>query len=146
MRPLDFYRLGLSLAETANDEASQRTAVGRLYYGLHHEACCRYFRSTSDTEPLNGSQRHSELRNRYNRRDNSKSKEVGNLLRDLMTLRREADYELAPPLRFRRQSLAPRQFLELAVKTAEQLLNALEDYSPGEAEDGCRCLVSFRPG
>ena len=32
-----------------------------------------------------------------------------------------------------------RQLLSLAVELAEQLLDALETYSPGEAEDGCYC-------
>ena len=29
----------------------------------------------------------------------------------------------------------------MAVAVAEGLLTALEDFSPGEAEDGCRCPV-----
>ena len=143
MRPLDFYRLGLSLAETADSEAAQRTAVSRLYYGLHHEACCRYFRSNSDSLPLNANRRHSELRDRYNRRDDTESKAVGNLLQVLLELRRSADYELAPPIRFRDQWFAMGEFVDHAVDTARQLLDALEDYSPGEAEDGCTCLVQF---
>ena len=43
MRPLDFYRLGIELSSDAYTEARQRTVVNRLYYGLHHEACCRLF-------------------------------------------------------------------------------------------------------
>ncbi len=39
MRSLDFYYLGRRLAESAITEAEYRTAIGRLYYGLHHEAC-----------------------------------------------------------------------------------------------------------
>lgn len=35
------------------------------------------------------------------------------------------------------------EFVDHAVDTARQLLDALEDYSPGEAEDGCTCLVQF---
>ena len=143
MRPLDFYRLGVSLSETADDEAAQRTAVNRLYYGLHHEACCRYFRVNAQSTPLNARNRHAELRDRFRIHEDLNARTVGNLLRDLMLLRREADYELAPPIRFRGRRLAPRQFMELAVETARQLLDALEDYSPGEAEDGCTCLVQF---
>ena len=43
MRPLDFYRLGVALAYSADSETLQRTVINRLYYGLHHEACCRFF-------------------------------------------------------------------------------------------------------
>ena len=43
MRPLDFYDLGVQLAASARTEAEYRATIGRLYYGLHHEACCRYF-------------------------------------------------------------------------------------------------------
>ncbi len=146
MRPLDFYRLGLSLSETADAEAVQRTAVSRLYYGLHHEACCRYFRTNPESEALNISRRHVDLRDRYNSPDDLKSRTVGRLLNDLRMLRSVADYELVPPLRFRNRPLAPQQFLSLAVETARQLLDALEDYSPGEAEDGCRCPLAYVSG
>ena len=37
VKPLEFYRLGISLSETATSEPLQRTVVSRLYYGLHHE-------------------------------------------------------------------------------------------------------------
>ena len=37
MRPLDFHRLGLRLAQDAVTEAQQRIAVTCLYYGLHHK-------------------------------------------------------------------------------------------------------------
>ena len=139
MRPIEFYRLGISLSQEAVDEPLQRTAVGRLYYGLHHEACCRYFRTSNDGEPLNRNRRHADLRERYNKGSDAISKTVGNLLNDLMTLRSEADYQLVLPLRFRNRSLDAKQLLNLAVETAQQLLDALEEYSPGEAEDGCEC-------
>ena len=32
MRPLDFYDLGVEMAETAQTEAQERTAINRLYY------------------------------------------------------------------------------------------------------------------
>ena len=146
MKPLDFYRFGMSLSETADAEAAQRTAVSRLYYGLHHEACCRYFRTNPASGPLNGNRRHVDLRDRYNSPDAPKSRTVGRLLNDLRMLRSQADYELVPPLRFRNRSLDPRQFLSLAVETARQLLDALDDYSPGEAEDGCKCPQAFMSG
>ena len=143
MRPLDFYRLGLSLAQTADSEAAQRTAVNRLYYGLHHEACCRYFRTGADLQPLNASRRHAQLRNRYGNADHEESKAVGHLLDQLMAFRRAADYELSPPFRIEEEWLSAEQLLERAVATARQLLAALEAYSPGEAEEGCACLVQF---
>ena len=40
MKPLDFYRLGVEMASSSVTEAEHRTAIARLYYGLHHEACC----------------------------------------------------------------------------------------------------------
>ena len=53
MSPLDFYDLGVGMASTARTEAQERTAINRLYYGLHHEVCCRYFRKESWAQPLN---------------------------------------------------------------------------------------------
>ena len=146
MRPLEFNRLGISLSQTAESESLQRTVVGRLYYGLHHEACCRYFRNNPTSRPLNRNRRHTDLRERYNRDVDPKSKDVGILLNDLMTLRAEADYQLILPMRFKRRSLDAKQFLGLAVNTAQQLLDALEDYSPGEAQDGCECPQAYMSG
>ncbi len=143
MRPLDFYRLGLSLAETANDEATQRTAVSRLYYGLHHEACCRYFRSNFDGRPLFAGRRHAELPRRYSNQEDERAREVGRLLRNLLALRRMADYDIASPFTPIDATIASQELLNTALGTARQLLNALDAYSPGEAEEGCRCLVSF---
>ena len=143
MKPLDFYRLGLSLAETAKSEAEQRTVVNRLYYGLHHEACCRYFRNNPDSEPVYASRRHSELRNQYTSHADERANTVGQRLHYLIELRRLADYQLAPPLSFRGQTLDPLEFMGMALEAGRQLLDALEDYSPGEAEDGCTCLVQF---
>ena len=143
MRPLDLYRFGVSLAETAEAESAQRTVVNRLYYGLHHEACCRYFRANADSAPLDTNRRHTELRERFNVRDDPRARTIGNLLNDMMALRREADYELALPIRFRNRPLAPEQFLNMALETGRQLLHALEQYSPGEAEDGCRCPHAY---
>ena len=150
MRPLQFYRLGIDLAQGTSLEALQeplqRTAVGRLYYGLHHEACCRYFGKNPSSSPLNRNRRHTDLRNRFNSDVDPISKTVGNLLRVLMELRAEADYELAPPLKFRNRPIDVRQFMDLAVEHSRQLLDALETYSPGEAEDGCNCPVAYTSG
>ena len=143
MRPLDFYRLGVSLAPTAVTESEQRTVVTRLYYGLHHEACCRYFRANAVSAPLDTNRRHTELRDRFNSRGDSRARTVGNLLNDMMALRREADYELVLPLRFKSQSRTPHEVLNLALQTGRELLYALEEYSPGEAEDGCRCPHAY---
>lgn len=144
MRPLEFYRLGVSLSETAISEPLQRTVVNRLYYGLHHEACCRYFRTNPPTEPpLNRNRRHVELHERYNSQDDATSRNVGNLLNDLRRFRTLADYELVPPLRLGGMSLDAQALFNLALSTAQQLLDALEEYSPGEAEDGCDCPQAF---
>ena len=139
MRPLDFYRLGLAAASNATTEPVQRMAVGRLYYGLHHEACCRYFRVNPNADPLHRTQRHSELRNRFNSLNDPGSRTIGGLLHSLLTLRAEADYNISAPLRFRNRVLSPEAMLRTALASARQLLAALENYSPGEAEDGCRC-------
>ena len=143
MRPLDFYRLGVSLAQTAGTESEQRTVVNRLYYGLHHEACCRYFRANAVSVPLDTNRRHTELRDRFNARDDSRARTVGNLLNDMMAFRREADYELVLPLRFKSQPRAPHEILDLALQTGRELLHALEEFSPGEAEYGCRCPHAY---
>ena len=39
-----------------------------------------------------------------------------------------------------------RQFMDLAVEHSLQLLDALETYSPGEAEYGCDCPVVYASG
>ena len=139
MRPLDFYRLGLAVASNATTEPAQRTAVGRLYYGLHHEACCRFFRVNPGANPLQRDRRHSDLRNRFNHLGDPRSRAIGGLLHDLTRLRAEADYNIGSPLRFRNRVLSPQAMLRTALASARQLLAALEGYSPGEAEDGCRC-------
>lgn len=140
MKPLEFYRLGIAAAG-ATSEPEQRTAVSRLYYGLHHEACCRLFRKHPDLGPLNRGRRHTELRDRFNLDSSPHSKTVGNLLNDLRQLRGEADYELVLPLTFKNRSMDATQLLNIAVYSANQLLEALNLYSPGEVEDGCRCPI-----
>ena len=141
MKPLELYRLGIAAANAAS-EPEQRTAVNRLYYGLHHEACCRLFRKKPESGPLSRGRRHTELRDRYNEDTDPHSRTIGNLLNELRLLRVEADYNLALPLTFRARLLDPKQLLDIALQIANQLLEALDLYSPGEAEDGCRCLVA----
>ena len=50
MRPLEIYRLGLRLAGSATSEAERRNVIGRLYYGLHHEAAAD---TSENIQPIN---------------------------------------------------------------------------------------------
>ena len=146
MRPLDFYRLGVASAPGATTESLQRMVVNRLYYGLHHEACCRYFRENPGARPLDRNRRHIELKNRYRNSYGQTAREIGDLLSQMSKLRSEADYELVPPLRFRNHSIDSQELMEIALDTSQQLLAALERYSPGAAPDGCRCPVAYSRG
>ena len=146
MRPLDFYRAGVALAAAASTESLRRTAVGRLYYGLHHEACCRYFRENPGARPLDRNRRHVQLADRYKNSPEYVAKDIGEHLSDMIRLRSEADYELVPPLRFRNRSIDSRELMDFALDISQQLLAALERYSPGAAPDGCRCPVVYSRG
>ena len=146
MRPLDFYRAGVALAAGASTESLRRTAVGRLYYGLHHEACCRYFRKNPGARPLDRNRRHAQLADRYRNSPEPAAQQIWRRLSYMAQLRREADYELVPPLRFENQSISDEQLMELALDISRQLLAALECYSPGAAPDGCRCPVAYSRG
>ena len=146
MRPLDFYRLGVASAANATTESLQRTVVNRLYYGLHHEACCRYFRENPGARPLDRNRRHAQLRDRYLASEDPASKDVGDFLGWMIRLRVEADYELVPPLRFRNRSIDTQELMDVALDISQQLLAALERYSPGAAPDGCRCPVAYSRG
>jgi len=139
MRPLEFYELGLQIASSASTEAQYRTAISRIYYGLHHEACCRYFRKLPTAQPLDGNRRHAELRNRFSILEDSAAIRVGQLLGRLRILRTEADYQLRPPLRFGNRSYTPEQLMAQAIMMGQDLLEGLEVFSPGEASDGCEC-------
>ena len=141
MRPLDFYQLGRQLADSAATEAEQRNAVGRLYYGLHHEACCRYFRENPDAPPLGRGSRHAQLIQRFGDLRSRETQRVWRLLRQLSRMRNLADYELMSTLRYQNRERSAVQLMKMAVSVAEGLLGALEDFSPGEAEDGCRSPV-----
>ena len=145
MKPLDFYCLGIELSEDAHTEARQRTVVNRLYYGLHHEACCRLFREhpSPPSQPLNRNRRHTDLSYRFRELNESHSTEVAQLLVTLSRLRSESDYQLTPPLRHRNRSYQPVQVMELAIGFARQLLEALDGYSEGEAPDGCNCPEAY---
>ena len=141
MRPLDFYRLGIRLANSATTEAEQRNAIGRLYYGLHHEACCRYFRENPAARPLRRGSRHKQLTDRYDALSASPPRRIRRLLKQLSSIRNVSDYELTVPIRYRQRERSAGELMRMAVTVAEGLLTALEDFSPGEAEDGCRCPV-----
>ena len=146
MRPLDFYRLGIALAESAAAESVHRAVVSRLYYGLHHEACCRYFRENPGARPLSVNGRHTQLRDRYLESDHRDGKAVGKLLRRMIQLRVEADYQLAPPLRYKGMTIDSAELMRLALDVSRQLLAALDRYSPGDAPDGCRCPTAYSLG
>ena len=141
MRPLDFYRLGMHLAGSAATQAEHRCAVGRLYYGLHHEACCRYFRENPEAPALGRGSRHAKLIERYAGLRTHETRRVRRLLRQLSHMRNISDYELDNPLSYHNRERSASELMRMAVSIAEGLLGALDDFSPGEAEDGCRCPV-----
>ena len=142
MKPLDFYRFGLAIASSAKTEAEHRTAIGRMYYGLHHEACCRYFRANPDAPPLGRRSRHTELIRRFDSGD-AISNEVRTVLEELLKMRNIADYELGSVIHYREWRIGSRVFMGMALITARELLEALEAYSPGEAPDGCDCPTVY---
>ena len=141
MRPLDFYRLGRQLADSAATDAERRTAVGRLYYGLHHEACCRYFRENPQAAALGRGSRHAQLIRRFGDTRTHGTQRVGRLLRQLSRMRNVSDYELASPVRYQNRECSAVELTRMAVSVAEGLLGALEVFSPGEAGEGCYCPV-----
>lgn len=141
MKPLQFYRLAISLSSNAVSEQAQRTVVGRLYYGLHHEACCRYYRVNPTANPLKGRNRHACLAERYNQSNDATSLKVASLLKRLKRFRALADYELGQMYLDHRQVTAQR-LMDDATEVAKRLLSALDNYSSGEAQDGCKCPVT----
>ncbi len=144
MRPLEFYQLGLSLASTANTEAEFRNAIGRVYYGLHHEACRRYFRQQPTAPSLERGSRHNLLIERFHDPTDATINEISNLLRQLSRMRNLADYELRKIILLNRRSLDSNQLMRLALLVADELFQALETYSPGEASEDSECRVSSR--
>lgn len=140
MRPLDFYNLGSTMAQTATTEKEYRTAIGRMYYGLHHEACCRYFRVNPHSTPLQVGKRHRQLITKFKHPTNHVANKVANLLDQLRRMRNVSDYELANYVRYGSLSFRSAQSLmNFALPVANELLDALEAYSPGVASDGCNC-------
>ena len=122
------------MAPSAVSEPLQRTVVGRLYYGLHHEACCRYYRLNPGASPLTRSSRHASLYRFFNQGADASSKKVGNLLARLSRFRTLADYDLGQ-MYVDGRPVSAEQVLNSATQVAAQLLVALESYSPGEAPD-----------
>ena len=139
MRPLEFYRLGQRLAESANTEVERRTVVSRLYYGLHHEACCRYFREYPYDAPLPRNGRHTALIHRYGGKPGTGERDIARELNNIRRMRNTSDYELGHPVRFGQRTLGSAELMHFALIVADSLLAALEDFSPGEAPDGCDC-------
>ena len=146
MKPLDFYYLGLELARGATTEARQRAAVGRLYYGLHHEACCRLYRERPFTQPLRRIGRHSDLCNLYDGLGTDVASDVARFLRRLAIMRTEVDYQLSPPLMIAGRRYEVEDMMREALNVAQDLLAALEAFSPGEAPDGCDCPTAYSSG
>jgi hypothetical protein len=141
VKPIEFYNLGVAAASTVASEAERRTVVSRIYYGLHHEACCRFFRVNGPPYLQREGSRHLGLVQEYRKpRGSSAAVRVGNLLDQLRRLRTTADYDLAG-MTFDRKPINDNQLLAVAVKHGELLLKALEQYSPGEAADGCQCVA-----
>ena len=141
VRPIEIYNWAIGQSGNAATEVEQRTVVSRLYYGLHHEACCRYYRKNPAAAALNRSNRHAGLAVSFNSASDGTSKNIGNLLKDLRDLRVQADYVLSPPTYYRGKRINWGSLVTMAVMHGEQLLEELEQYSPGEAGDGCRCLI-----
>ena len=139
MKPLEFYRLGNRLAASADTDARWRTVVGRLYYGLHHEACCRYFRENPNDPPLPRHARHTELIKRFERKPRAVERDISQMLRRILNMRNVADYELRDTVQVNWMPLGAEELMHLALNVADDLLAALEDFSPGEAADGCNC-------
>ena len=133
MRPLDVYDLGVRLAGEAVNEAEKRAAVNRLYYGLHHEACCRYFRENPDAAPLMRNRRHAALPALFGFGPGQIHDDIADRLRRLALMRAECDYRIDGPLRYRGMPIPIDDLLAMALATAAALLADLEAYSPGES-------------
>ena len=133
MRPLDIYDLGVWLAEHATTEAGRRAAVSRLYYGLHHEAYCRYFRENPNAPPIQRNRRHSALPGIFNTSPAPLHWGIAAGLAELAEMRAECDYRIVGPLLYRGAAFTSDDTLVEALATAATLLADLDAYSPGEA-------------
>ena len=143
MKPIDFYKLGLLRADSASTEAEHRNVIGRLYYGLHHEACCRYFRQNPYAPPLRMGSRHRRLIERYQEIGSEIAVSVSISLSRLFVMRNIADYELGGLISYRNLPVNSRTLMGMALIVAWELLELLEAYSPGEGPDGCDCPTAY---
>ena len=141
MKPIEFYDWAVNMAGAASSESAQRTVISRLYYGLHHEACCRYFSVNTNAPPLTANQRHAALSNVYNRSNDPTCRAIGNLLRDLKILRGIADYDLSSP-RFRGKAMSIQTLMGIALIYGKDLAQQLDLFNPQAALDGCNCPVA----
>lgn len=141
MRPLDFYDLGVRLA-AGESEAGQRTAVSRIYYGLHHEGACRYFRENPDAPPLPRNRRHPALRELFEDLGTAQGRDLASLLGRLATMRGECDYRIGSPLQYEGRTVTLAELLDEALATAADLREVLDAYSPGESPDGAEYRVT----
>ncbi len=132
MRPLDIYDLSVWLSEQATTEAGKRAAVSRLYYGLHLEACCRYFRENPNALPLSRNRRHAALPDLF-RSSLPQYEHIADGLAALSAMRAECDYRVAGPLQHERMIVTIDELLAEALSTAAALLADLDAYSPGES-------------
>ena len=141
VKPIEFYNLSLAVAPGVTSEAERRRVVSLIYYGLHHEACCRFFRVNTQTPYLRkDGTRHKDLISKYrNAPRNRISRRIGDLLDQLRRLRTTADYDLAA-MSFNRKPISEVVLLATAMQKSKALLVALDRYSPGEAHDGCQCV------
>ena len=139
MKPLDFYRFGTQMAETATAEVECRTTIGRMYYGLHHEACCRYFRENSAATPLGRGSRHSQLPTKFSTSGTNTSNRIARLLRQLSIMRNISDYELGNSVGYNNLQVSACQLMKMASIVALELHQTLDEHSPGEASDDCEC-------
>ena len=136
MRPLNFYDLGLRLAEEGRTEAERRTGVSRLYYGLHHEAACRYFRVNPDAPPIPRNRRHAALREVFRALGTPLGADIASRLRRLAWLRGECDYRVGAPLRYAGSEATLSTVVAEALETAAACLAALDAYSPASPPTG----------
>lgn len=66
---------------------------------------------------------------------------MGRLFRQLSRVRNISDYQLSSAPEYQKRERSAAELMGMAVSVAEGLLSALEDFSPGEAEDGCHCPI-----
>ena len=134
------------MADSASTEAEHRNVIGRLYYGLHHEACCRYFRQNPYAPPLRMGSRHRRLIERYHEIGSEIAVYVSISLSRLFAMRNIADYELGGSISYKNLPVNSRTLMGMALIVARELLELLEAYSPGEAPDGCDCPTAYSVG